>query len=311
MDSPVTLSDLAALSLPSRAARLMALGRTELTAALAAVAPVHAAVGLDRLAWAVAFNVDTLLRPRQDTTKAPPVHARSDTPWPSFWAVMSAPRGSEREAASLLCDLARSVACERRGDWQPPGTTIDRDQAADSFDEVYARLEYQIVAYARTRLMDGEDPESIASMTWASMYATYWSEEAQKRFGAHCSIRAMLRVICTRQALNTQRRHNSRSEKVSLDDPNFDDALLPPLRYDMPDPFGHDEARKAQLRRCITALRGRQAVFAQMVWIEGRTQAETARLCGTTAPNVHQTLDRAFDALKAMMAPAGAPGDDR
>jgi RNA polymerase sigma factor (sigma-70 family) len=303
MQSSVTLSDIAVLPLPARAARVIELGGAEMNAALAAAAPAHAAIGIDRLAWALAFNLETILRPPKDRMKVPRLHARPDTPWPVYWAAMNV-RLREGENTSLLGELARSVACEHRGDWQPPDTTIRVDRAEAAFSDIYARLERAILAHARTRPMDGEDPESIASMAWSSMFRTYWQEAAAKRFVALCAIRTMLTLICNRLAYETQRRHNARSEKIPIDDPAFDETLLHPTTPALPDPFA--EGRRGQLRRCIAALPGRQAVFAQMVWIEGRTQVETARLCGTTAPNVHQTLDRALKNLKSCMAPAGA-----
>src|SRR5262245_58915520 len=122
-----TLGSLAEQTQEERSAFVLDSGRAQLEEALRQLrhddADAFAAMSIERLAWAVAFNVS--YRWDSGVARSPRKHCYLDywpieTPWSDVWHALSAPTESEGDGRLRLTELAASVACEQRADWQHP-----------------------------------------------------------------------------------------------------------------------------------------------------------------------------------------------
>src|SRR5262245_41692958 len=160
-EQPLSLGHLAALPIESRVALVQRTGGADIDAAMSrlrtTLPDVHAAVTSDRLAWAVAFNVTGA---SADSDPPPPHRGKrsyldcwhANTSWGDVWSSLVAPRETEDRGAggtwTSLLELATSVACEHREDWQPPSARpLNRERAQAAFTSLYDRLRHKVAGY--------------------------------------------------------------------------------------------------------------------------------------------------------------------
>ena len=300
------LSDLVALPLDARWKCILELGATDMGQVLAALDAAHRCVNVHRLAWAVAFNLDAGFAPSNASKPVLRKHRTPDSTWQTYWSTVTRrEEGASRAGTSLLADLARSVSCEHRPDWQPRGTPIDVERANDAFHAVRTRYERQVDAFARTLTIHESDPQAIADEAWSLMFVGYWSTSSKRRFVADSSISTIVCQICRHLAVNTFRRRRSSPE--SVDDENFDEGSV--VTAPAPDPVDGLAFKQWQRRiwHCMEhVLTPRQRMIGRLVWFKEVRKVDVARKLGTSGANITQILDRASEALRKCLGPDAA-----
>jgi RNA polymerase sigma factor (sigma-70 family) len=251
-------------------------------------APIPLGLDAERLAWAVAFNVEG----PSATGKAPNGFRRSsqgyadrwplDTPWLPFWSTLALP------------ELALSVACEQRQDWQNPGgRPIEMDEVNRAFEFVYARDQSKVIGdvYASFGNRAGS-PESIAQEAWSRVFCDYWSSGAQRRFLGTSRISTLVCQVARYVAYDTFRGGEA---KAMPQVENLIDVLrieIDPLREMLA-----DELRR-QIRQCTSHLPAKQEVVATMVWFREIPAKRAAEALQVSEPAVSQLLKKALKAVR-------------
>jgi RNA polymerase sigma factor (sigma-70 family) len=264
-------------------------------------------VDVCRLAWAIAFNLEAGFAPSNGRKPVLRKHRTPETTWEIYWSTVTRrEQGATAAGTSLVADLARSVSCEHRSDWQPPGVHIEAQQANDAFHAVRTRYERQVDAFARTLSIHEDDPTAIADEAWSLMFVGYWSTSAKRRFVGDSSISTIVCQICRHLAVNTFRRQQS--TVMSVDDERFDEKLA--VVASDPDPVDRLAFKQWQRRiwHCMEhVLTPRQRMIGRLVWFKEIRKIDVARKLGTSGANITQILDRATEALRQCLGP-DAPG---
>ena len=132
-------------------------------------------VDAHRLAWAIASNIEGLAEAVADfgTVRRGSFFRRKgwnlNTQWNVIWSVLIKPVGrvDSQEHPTLLSDLALSVACEQREDWQHPlARPVNLALADRMFDFVYNQNRLKVLGVCMTYANRVGDPEDIAKDAW-------------------------------------------------------------------------------------------------------------------------------------------------
>jgi len=309
-----TLAQLVRVPLESRYAGILRLGWNDLSAALQSLrdagAPLPVGLDAERLAWAVAFNVES----PSTSTVANSSSRRGaqgyvdrwplDTPWNLIWSTLAAPLESGREsksqeagkpaAATLLAELALSVACEQRKDWQNPGSRpIEIEEVNRAFEFVYARDNSKVIGdvYSRFGSRAGS-PESVAQEAWSRVFCDYWSSGAQRRFLGTSRISTLVCQVARFVAYDAFRGGEAKAM------PQIE-SLIDVLRIDI-DPLREmlaDELRR-HIRQCTSHLPAKQEVVATMVWFREIPAKRAAEALQVSEPAISQLLKKALKAVR-------------
>jgi RNA polymerase sigma factor (sigma-70 family) len=306
-----TLAQLVRIPLESRYASILRAGRNDLSATLQRLrdegAPVPIGLDAERLAWAVAFNIEG---PSNSSTVANSGSRRGaqgyvdrwplDTPWNVIWSTLAAPTESRSPesgrpaAVTLLAELALSVACEQRKDWQNPGSRpIEIEEVNRAFEFVYARDQSKVLGdvYSRFGSRAGS-PELIAQEAWSRVFCDYWSSGAQRRFLGTSRISTLVCQVARYVAYDTFRGGDARpmTQIESLID--VLGIEIDPLREVLA-----DELRR-HIRQCTSHLPAKQEVVATMVWFREIPAKRAAEALQVSEPAVSQLLKKALKAVR-------------
>ena len=294
------------MPLDARCVFVLGHGEPELRAALRLLtgedAGAYRALSIERLAWAIAFNVtDDHLPKRSEAAHGkrsyldywPP-----DTPWADVWRVLNGPVGGDDGKRSALAELGASVACEYREEWQhPSGRPIDHDLARQAFAALYARSGRRVAGYVWSKFRErAGDPQQIAADAWARVFVDYWSAEATRRVLGTSAITSLVcgtafYVGC--DALRPQKRREDDEH------PGVQAGLGQPrgARVEWRAADQADRVIAADLANHIDACRrtlpARQQIVARLAWDHQIRQVDLARTLGVSAPAVSQLLDKA------------------
>jgi hypothetical protein len=163
----MSLDGLAQLPLETRCAFILESGQTDLNTSLELlreqgfVAPQS--LTLERLAWAVAFNVTgpSIIESAPQATGRRVVRGYQDkwprgTEWDLIWSTLVKPQNEGNPSpTTFLSELALSVACEQREDWQNPAARpLNLAEAVQAFDFVYVRDAGKVVKYVTKAFRD-------------------------------------------------------------------------------------------------------------------------------------------------------------
>jgi hypothetical protein len=189
----MSLEKLLNLPLEERCASLLRHDSESFESALLPLDSLRGAARMDahRLAWAVAFNIDGLSVPR--TANSGPLrsghgyrdHWPAETSWTVVWSALIRPQPQEdlSHSSNLLSELALSVACERREDWQiPTARPIDPAITDLAFESVYARNRMKVLGVCSRFAAQVSESEAIAAEAWSRVFCNYWSIHASRRF---------------------------------------------------------------------------------------------------------------------------------
>lgn len=309
-----TLADLRNLPLEQRSAHLLQRHRPELTETLTVLqrAQLPASPALDprRLAWALAFNIDGPPAPEPDSHPQRRSGARgycdqwpAETPWLEVWSALarsSKVRTDPDHALTFLGELALSVACEQRDDWQNPEARPLRPSACEAaFEAVYHRNHSKVLGSVLNTLSHlGGNAEHVACEAWSRIFQAYWAQNARRRFLGLCSIATLVHQIARYVAIDASR--SQRREDSSSPSPDAtDDSHASPSELDrvavQVDPDGalrSEEIRQA-LAELLTRLPPKRRIVAHMIWILELPAKRVAEILGVSEPAVSQHLKEA------------------
>lgn len=312
-DASLSLGAVAELPLGRRCEHVQAAGQADLTAALRRlqedVPEAHRAMSPERLAWAVAFNVTG----EGLATDARPARGKRtyldywspETSWSTVWSELAASPTGDGPGRAPLVELATSVACEQRSDWQHPSAPrLDPAQAHTVFAALYDRYLPKVTGYvARQFRRRAGDPQDVAVEAWSRVFLEYWSADAWKRVLGISAISSLVCGTAYYVGCDLLRRQKGRAAA---------DPAVPPGRLAVVERVadaGGDPLEAAELethvRRCRTGLPARQQVAARMVWDYEMRQIDVARQLGVSAPAVSQLLDKARKAMHACLKSKG------
>lgn len=314
-----SLAELSRLPLNDRCERL---GR-RLDGALAAsveasafaTTPVSKESAIRRLSWAVAFGVDG--KTEDEAGSEPAGRKRvscyrdrwpDDTSWDVVQGVLVGAPGDGEAADSLLTELARSVACEQRDDWQHPSCRpIDRPCAERAFARLYSRDDAKVIGFVRKSFgRRAGDPDSIAQEAWSRVFCEHWSREAFKRFLGLCRIATLVSQVSRFVAIDALRQQKSaQGQAVSLsDDPDRTCSERFGVVVDPARALSERELHLA-IEQGLRRLSARQAVIAEMVWFRGMQAKDVADVLNITEAAVSQHLKKARDGVSELLRAQG------
>ena len=214
-----TLADVLALPLDPRSTAINESGKVESAETLrrlrdeGASLPAH--FDTERLAFGVAWSAGAETggagyRGTWATT----------TLWSAIWRTFTSPREGKRpRAVTLLGELALSIGCERRDDWQPrTAKPIVADEADRAFEYVHGQ-NYDLVLTSLRDRARHEDPVTMATEGWARVYHDYWSVEARSRFGGLSTLATFVGRVARFAAIDEYRaRKRMRQDVTGRDD---------------------------------------------------------------------------------------------
>ena len=184
----LTLGVFLELSLQERAARLLEWAHDEINQVLNTLEGQGMSIPLgmiERLSWAVAFNMDRLLLIDEDTEDNAKSHNKwsPGTPWRVIWDRIH------------LDSLALSVLCEKRSEWQNPSARpVDLHAADQALNHVFQINNHKVLGHVKGHHYSfRENAEDIVQETWFRVMRTYWSVESKTRFPA---LRQIPKMIC-------------------------------------------------------------------------------------------------------------------
>ena len=260
-----------------------------------------------RLAWAVAYNMDALAKA---IVQGPVVGRMNwalqnkwtrDTPWDDVWRAMTKPlaTGDVKRPSTLLSELALSVACENRNDWQPSSAQpIDSVAAQRSFRCVYDAYESMVLgACVNLENRDGNH-RLIAHEAWSRVYATYWSSQAAKRFEGFARLSTLLCSVARRLAVDEYRK---RELLVPLDENRIavEGARFTRFSIANSDPVAILASDQLYLRaeECLNRLPPKRRIYAKMVWIRQMSARQVARASRVSEAAISEHLKLARSAV--------------
>ena len=175
----------------------------------------------------MAYNVDGSL-PLDATPARRSVQCYGDrwprlTSWSTIWAtlVKVTTGGAAGDGSTLLAELASSVACEHRDDWQnPPSRPVDVNLANRAFEWVYRRNRMKVLGDVhRSFGARAGEPETIAEEAWARVFCDYWSTSARRRFLGLARISTFVCQVARHVAVDAlrARAHDAQIEDTELD----------------------------------------------------------------------------------------------
>ena len=101
-----------------------------------------------------------------------------------IWSQLTKRQDAESNDPTLMVELALSVACEQRDDWQKPQTRpIDKTLARQSMEHLFLRDQTKVSHFVSRKFADwGVSADDVAAEAWARVIADFWSERARRRF---------------------------------------------------------------------------------------------------------------------------------
>lgn len=303
-----------------------------------------------RLAWAVASNMGELPVTGAEGTRR---GVRSyqewwalNAPFADLWRFLTKQFkvSNPGHTSTLLHELALSVLCEQKNEWQDPSSRpLDVQMANDAFDYVYRSSCEKVLGYLRKNFQSRlDDPEAIANEAWARIYRTHWHPEASQRFLGRCRISTLVCNIARYVALDeigvgTSDKGSEEREEEGDDLGGKDEvALLEQIRMtdsgsvkreeDGAESLDHkykaalhtqhespamQEAEvvaqelEQKLREGLAQLPPKQQLVAHMILIKRMKAKEVADRLDITKAAVSQHLTKARDSLRRFLREHG------
>jgi RNA polymerase sigma factor (sigma-70 family) len=303
-----SLGQLCNLSLEERYASLLRWDRQNFESVLQVLNRVDASVKMEvqRLAWAVAYNfggVSITDADHNGTKRSRPGYCDRwplDTDWSLIWSTLVRPPAQDdSNCFTLLSELAWSVACEQRADWQHPSARrIDVAIANRAFEIVHSRNNMKVLGACRRFVNRGEDPMVIAHEAWSRVFCDYWSMHATGRFLGLSQISTLVIQVARHIAIDSIRSDAHFSAQVK---DSGDDQTVPLLqssggRFD-PDAKIAGAQLYSRAKECMSLLPPKRRIVAEMVWFRRISSRRAAQILKVSEPAISQHLKKARDLI--------------
>jgi RNA polymerase sigma factor (sigma-70 family) len=309
-----TLGDLQARSLEDRYAFVLFHGADDLTRILDQLrerhVPLPETVTSDQLAWAAAFNIaaiddhdphapapDFRTNAKGERIRRKPMKKYSDskpwsveTPWEVVWSMLTKTDHDSWDVEFVrLADLAMSVACEQRLDWQHRDRpSYEPEGACRMVDYLIEQHTPVVRAFIASRMGPDPEIEELVAEVWARMLR-HWGADAYQRYRATGSLRSYLCGIGRNVVHDEFERRGEARRIASLDDVHQVPANEP---VDFTGPINPPRVRQ-QLLEAIWGLTKNQRQ-ALILTARGMTQQEIADKTGAgSRQTINDRLTRA------------------
>lgn len=316
----LSLRQLLPLSLEERAKLIVAHGEMDLARSVRTLEQDGLTVPKDlqeRIAWAVAWNIGTA-NPGSRDSGAPRgiwTYKREwslDTVWKEVWCHLTESlTGSNLGPGRILLDeLALSVLCEQRDEWQPETSRpLDLELANAAYDFIYKRDIGKVTGFLRKRFRNrAGEPEELAHEAWSATYECYWSTEARQRFGGLAQISSFVCKVADysgRDILRNQRRQGS---LLSLEESGSDRgeesgpslSQLIGVEMDPGERFLMEELRR-KLDECMQALTPHQQIVAELIWLQEKASTAVAEQFRVSKSAISQQLKKARESVRGCL----------
>lgn len=320
---PTLLEDFLKLSVESRAAHVLQAGAADLTTTLQRLRQEGVVIpgGMEnRLAWAIAFNMEGVPGAGGAATAASRrgIQAYKDR-WPlsarfaDIWSVLTKSWTSPNpgHTATLLDELALSVLCEHKSDWQDPlSRPVDVETANQAFDFVYVQNKAKVIGDVRRTFGERADsPEAIADEAWARVFSSYWSPESRRRFLGLCRISTLVCQVARYVAID--RIHDKGAfvtdggSAVDADDQSSGFLLERIGVIDDPSENIAGEQLEQIIREGMGLLPPKQRIVVEMVWLKDFSAKEAAERLHISEPAISQHLKKARETLRPLLKKHG------
>lgn len=226
-----------------------------------------------------------------------------DRLWTAIWSELAGPLENEGGGASLLSELALSVACEHRSEWQNPGSRpVAVGEANRAFEYVYKRHRVKVTSAIAHAFGDrAGNPEWISDEAWARVFCDYWSGSARRRFLGLCRISTLVCQVGRYIAIDALRQQSPLVSSDTGDEnaPRRDLVLLKGVvKYaDPAEDMAHGQL-VSQIKECVSQLSPGQRVVAEMAWFREMKAKKVAEILGISEPAVSQHLKKAREKLR-------------
>jgi RNA polymerase sigma factor (sigma-70 family) len=303
----LSLGQLCNLPVEDRCAILLRHDLKSLGSVLETLEEVCAGTKMDaeRLAWAVAFNIDGLaVLPTDDAGLSRSGsgyrgHWSLDTEWSIMWSLLIKPlaQGTSEPPATLLSELALSVACEHRADWQNPNSRpVNAEAANRMFEIAHSRNREKVVGFCRRYANLSGEPEAIANEAWARVFCDYWSANASRRFLGLCRISTLVCQVARFISIDSIR---DKERLISSDEDLANEKNSRFSKYfDMaPGPLDSvlGNQLNSKIRECMSRLPAKARIVAEMVWLRDMNAKRVAQTLRVSEPAISQHLKKARD----------------
>lgn len=310
----LSLGYLCQIPIEARAVQVLEHGHNEISATLAALrtrrAPLPPSLDPERLAWSIAFNVvGANPGPNEQGRQPRGMHCYAarwpaDRVWSAIWTEMASPLATTgQENISLLSELALSVACEQRSDWQNPrARPIATADANRAFEFVYGLNKAKVMSAIAHAFGDrAGNPEWISDEAWARVFCDYWSVKSRRRFLGLCRISTLMCQVGRHIAIDALRQQGHLvSSDAQSEDPSRRESLLLQGLAEKDDPAEAIANKQlvAQIRECMKNLSASQKVVAEMAWFRQMKSKQVAETLAISEPAVSQHLKKARERLR-------------
>lgn len=228
----------------------------------------------------------------------------AEAAWDQVWAILVKPLGTE-SGNTPLSELACSVACEQRADWNGPDLPMPSSSSANqAFDFIYRRDSPKVRGQImRTFKSLGADTQSIANEAWSRAFCDYWSTQARRRFLGLSRISTLVGQIAHFGAVDAVRARvrDNPSLETEPDRARLQEAVDQIGVHADPARGLMEQDATDRLRGCLKNLPVRQQLVAEMVLIREMPSKEIARHLSISEPAVSQHLKKAKLALRSCL----------
>lgn len=310
----LSLGYLCQIPIETRTAQVLEHGHNEISATIEALkshrAPLPPSLDPERLAWSIAFNMvgaNPGLNEQGRPQRGMQCYAArwaADRGWSAIWTEMAAPLANTgQEYTSLLSELALSVACEQRSEWQNPRArpvaTVDANRA---FEFVYGSNKAKVMSAIAHAFGDrAGNPEWISDEAWARVFCDYWSLKSRRRFLGLCRISTLVCQIGRHIAIDALREQGHLvSSDVQRENQPRRESLFFKALVENADPAEGIANKElvGQIKDCMKNLSASQKVVAEMAWFRQMKSKQVAETLEISEPAVSQHLKKARERLR-------------
>ena len=313
----LSLEQVSNLPLEGRCALFLEYRKADLASAISAArdmgAPISEGFSCERLAWAIAFNLDgSPAATMEDNASRRSATGYRDhwplpTQWNQVWLCLTTPleKSGREHGRTLLTELALSVACEQRDDWQHPATRpLNLAEADRAFEFVYAQNRAKVLGLCRRLGPRAGNPEAIADEAWSRVFCNYWSTQARRRFLGLSRISTLVCQVARYVAIDATR--DEEPVMPSSGDSDSERRLSEEIGVVL-DPTANLMAAQlySRVRECMGRLPGKQRIVAEMLWFHQMAGKEVASTLRVTESAISQHLKKARDSIRACLQQQG------
>ena len=329
--STLSLRQLLPLSLEERAKLIMAHGAMDLARSVRTLEQDGLTVPKDlqeRIAWAVAWNIgpDNQGSAKRGAPREIWEYRRTkwslETAWEEVWSVLTRPfeSGNPGPDRMLLDELALSVLCEQREEWQPEASRpLNLGLADDAITFVYKRDIGKVIGFLRKKLRNpADEPEELAHEAWVGIDMSYWRTDATQRFAGLGQISSMVCTAARYKYMDIIRDRRRKGQQVSWEtaecysgeklDPSL--SQLIGVEMDLGEQFLMEELRQ-KLDECMQALTRHQQIVAELIWLQEESATTVAARFRVSKSAISQRLKKARESVRGCLEHHGYQMSDK